>query len=222
MSGLFVAFCGGEGSGKSTQLQLLADYAATHGIPMTRTREPGGTPLGQRLRSLLLATDTVAIEPMAELLLMVADRVQHLAQVIRPALKQGHLVLCDRYVGSTLAIQGNGRGLDRSIILDLHRRACGDLWPDLTIVLDIDPSIGIERSREKLAERKLNEGRFEALDLDFHRRVREGYLESAENFKGRYAVVDADRHVDEVHHDILDRIAPRLEALHRRAEPRQG
>ena len=182
---MFIVFEGGEGAGKTTVMHAVAARLGNRALV---TREPGGTPEGLALRALLLAGDAPDWDPTAELLLMVAARVQHVARVIRPALAAGRVVLCDRFVGSTLAYQGAGRGLDCAFIVDLHRQAVG-LWPDLTVLLDVDPRVGLPRSGRRLATSGQDEGRFEALDLAFHVRVRESFLSQAAGT--RSVVVDA-------------------------------
>jgi dTMP kinase len=188
--GTFIAFCGGEGAGKSTQIGLLAEHLKSRGQDVLLTREPGGTAEGQELRRLLL-TPGVAWSEMAETLLMVADRVQHIARTIEPALAAGRTVVTDRFALSTLAYQGAARGVPISFIRSLHAEACGDLWPDLTIILDIDPRVGLGRSKRRLAAAASDETRFEALDLAFHERVRTGFLELAPTLPGRPVVIDA-------------------------------
>ena len=195
--GRLIAFEGGEGAGKSTQIGLLADHLAQRGIATLTTREPGGTPEGRELRRLLLGTEGAEWRPMAETLLMVADRVQHIERVIAPALAAGTTVLTDRFVGSTLAYQGAGRGIPEAFIRTLHREACGDLRPDLTIVLDLDPRAGLARSRRRLAASGSDEARFEALDLAFHDRVRQAFLGLAAG-PHRAAVIDASGSVEAV------------------------
>ena len=188
--GKFIAFCGGEGAGKGTQIGLLAEHLKTKGRDVLLTREPGGTEEGRELRRLLL-TPGVAWSEMAETLLMVADRVQHIARTIGPALAAGQHVISDRFALSTLAYQGSARGVPISFIRSLHKEACGDLWPDLTLVLDIDPRVGLGRSKRRLAAAASDETRFEALDLTFHERVRAGFLELAPTLPGRAVVIDA-------------------------------
>ncbi len=182
---MFIVFEGGEGAGKTTAMHAVA---ARLGERALVTREPGGTPEGLALRALLLAGDAPDWDPMAELLLMVAARVQHVTRVIRPALEAGRVVLCDRYVGSTLAYQGAGRGLDERFILELHRQAVG-LLPDLTVLLDVDPRVGLRRSLRRLAAGGQDEGRFESLDMAFHERVRASFLAQAAGT--RSVVIDA-------------------------------
>jgi dTMP kinase len=200
--GRFIAFCGGEGAGKSTQIALLAAHFATSRRPALMTREPGGTPEGQHLRKLLLTASAGSWTPLAETLLMVADRAQHIERVIAPALDAGTHVVSDRFVLSTLSYQGAGRGVPAALIRDLHRQACADLWPDLTVIFDIDPAIGLERSRRRLSRSGSDESRFEALDLAFHQRVRAGFLDEAKASDRPHAVIDATRPIGEIATEI--------------------
>jgi len=189
--GRFIVLEGGEGAGKTGTIAFLAAELRARGRDVVTTREPGGTPEGAALRRLLLAGEGFDWTPEAELLLMTADRAQHVARVVRPALAAGRIVISDRYAGSTLAYQGAGRGLDRELILDLHRRALNDLWPDLTLVLDVPPEIGLRRSLARLGSEGVDEGRFEGLDLDFHRRVRQSFLDLAAAAGPGARVIDA-------------------------------
>lgn len=196
--GRFVVLEGGESVGKSTQAAWLA---ARRGVDVAF--EPGGTRLGQELRDLLLGRPGIRLDILAEALLMAADRAQHVAETIRPALAAGRDVVCDRYTGSSLAYQGYGRGLDVEIVRRLSEVATGGLWPDLIILLDMDP----ERARARGGG---GSDRFEALGMDFHRRVREGYLELAGADPGRWAVIDADRPAADVRDAIAALVADRL------------
>jgi len=190
---MFITFEGVEGSGKSTQIALAKDWLEAQGHEALATRQPGGCPLGLELRRILLDARTTRLDPTAELFMYLADRAQHVAQVIRPALDAGRAVLCDRYHDSTVAYQGFGRGLDVQALLDLGRMATGGLAPDRTVLLDLDPEQGLARarSRNQSAGASVSEGRFEALDLGFHRRVRQGFLDLAGREPHRFAVVDA-------------------------------
>lgn len=191
--GRFVTFEGVEGCGKSTQIERLAHMLARRGADPLVTKEPGGTPLGLGLRRLLLRDGETPIEPEAELLLYAADRVQHVRHVIAPALAEGRTVLCDRYLDATLAYQGHGRGIDVAVVLDVHRHPPLDLRPDRTVLLDLDPEVALDRARGRNRRLGLEteEGRFEKEPLDFHRRVREGYLALAAAAPERYRIVDA-------------------------------
>ena len=190
-AGAFIAIEGGDGAGKGTVLADLASRLRAAGREVLTTREPGGTPEGLALRALLLSGQGEAWDPWAELLLMTAARVQHVKRVILPAVREGGVVISDRFVGSTIAYQGAGRGLPAEAIKALHRDAVDDVWPDLTVVLDLDPAVGIARSLARLKQQNADEGRFEQLDLAFHRRVRASFLAQAAERPGLYAVIDA-------------------------------
>ncbi|HYY79008.1 MAG TPA: dTMP kinase [Actinomycetes bacterium] len=188
--GRLVAFEGVEGAGKSTQLELLARELAGRGHEVVVTREPGGTPVGERVRELLL--DPAAdMHPRTEALLFAAARAELVERVIRPALERGAVVLCDRYLDSSLAYQGGARGLGRRAVADVNRWATGGLVPDLVVLLDVDPALG-------LARRRGDRDRIEAQDVEFHRRVRDAFRELAAAEPGRFAVVDAAGPVQEV------------------------
>jgi dTMP kinase len=193
MAGVFISLDGVDGGGKTGAIAAVQRVLAEAGYELLVTREPGGTEAGLALRRLLLAESSYDWTARAELLLMNAARAQHVARVIRPALAAGRIVICDRYAAASLAFQGAGRGLPMAEILALHRIATGDLWPDLTVILDIDVRRGLERSRRRNAAAALDEGRFEALDLGFHERVRRSYLDQAAERPAIYAVIDADR-----------------------------
>ena len=192
MRGLFVSLEGGEGSGKSTQLALLARRIEAAGRSALTTREPGGTPMGSRIRELLVRRSDDPPAPVAELFLYAADRAHHLATVIRPALTAARVVLCDRYADATEAYQGWGRGLPLDLVRAVNRMATDGLWPDRTVILDLAPRLGVERA---LARQRREGGpaevRFEAEALGFHERVRAGYLAIAEANPDRVRVVDA-------------------------------
>jgi dTMP kinase len=186
LPGLFVTFEGGEGSGKTSQLARLAERLRG-GLDPLVTREPGGTPLAEGIRALLLdpAHDT---DPMAEVFLMEAARAELVAKVIRPALQAGRVVLCDRYADSTLAYQGGGRGIDLELLRQLNRAATGGLVPDLTLLFDLDPKIGLER---RLADGRTN--RLDREPLAFHERARSQFLSLAKAEPDRWTVLDAGR-----------------------------
>ena len=190
-AGAFIAIEGGDGAGKGTVVSDLAARLRQRGRDVLTTREPGGTLEGQALRTILLGDGGPPWEPWAELLLMTAARVQHVERVIRPAVAAGRIVVCDRFVASTIAYQGAGRSLPIDAIEDLHRRAVGDYWPGLTVVLDVDPSVGVSRSRRRLGQQGVDEGRFESLDLAFHQRVRASFLSQATSSTRRHVVIDA-------------------------------
>jgi dTMP kinase len=200
---MFISFEGVEGSGKSTALGRLCAALDNRGVSCLRTREPGGSELGKSLRALLLdARQQVA--PEAELFLYLADRAQHVRQVIRPNLEQGRLVLSDRYADSTIVYQGYGRGLPVERLFELNQLAVGGLWPDLTLLFDLDPHVGLARARARNADHgtQVSEGRFEAEALAFHQRVRKGYLAWAGRFPERFRIIDAGRFPEEVYAQV--------------------
>ena len=190
---MFITLEGTEGSGKSTQIEAIVGWLQAAGFEVTTTREPGGTRIGNQIRSVLLDPDNYGLVPMAELLLYVADRAQHVETVIRPALSAGGVVVCDRYFDATLVYQGYARGLDRETIRQLHRLACRGLMPDLTLLFDLEPEIGLARAWRRIGSDSTNarESRFENEQLAFHRRVRAGYLALAESDPGRFHLIDA-------------------------------
>lgn len=188
---IFVAVEGGDGAGKGGVIAAIMRHLEARGTPAIATREPGGTAEGEQLRALLLSNSGAEWDPRSELLLMIAARVQHVRRVIEPALSRGEIVVSDRFVGSTIAYQGAGRGLSQGLIQTLHDEAVGGMLPDLTLVLDVDPRIGIARSRKRLDAGAIDEGRFEGLDLDFHDRVRASFLAQAAAAPERHAVIDA-------------------------------
>jgi dTMP kinase len=203
---MFITLEGPEGSGKTTQVRMLSKYLADRGFPVVTLREPGGTPLGDRLRELLLFRQDLSVSSRAELLLFAAARAQLVDEVIRPHLAQGDVVICDRFADSTLAYQGHGRGLDRRELDEINRFATGGLVPDLTILLDLPPEVGLIRNRDG----QLASDRFEGENLAFHRKVREGYLELAAADRSRWVVVDAMLPIEEVGHVICASLDARL------------
>ena len=181
---LFITFEGGEGCGKSTQARLLLKKLEQQGIPTILTREPGGTALGNKIRILLKRKQGSSISPQAELFLFAASRVQLVAELVRPALQEGKVVICDRFTYSTVVYQGYGRGLDLATVGMVNTMATGNLKPDLTILLDMPSEQGLERKRS-------SRDRFELEDLSFHDRVREGYLKMAAAEPDRWLLIDA-------------------------------
>ena len=203
MRGRFITFEGVEGSGKTTQISLLADYFREAGKQVTLSREPGGTAIGDQIRKILLDPGNKSLDPTAELLLYSASRAQHLREVIIPALDAGRIVLCDRFSDATLAYQGYGRGLDLEKIAALDRIVTAELRPHLTLLLDIESEAGLSRARGRNASSGLElEARFENEALAFHERVRRGYLALAKRETDRMRVVDASRAVPVIHAEI--------------------
>jgi dTMP kinase len=206
MRGLFITFEGIDGCGKSTQLNLLAQQIKQRGFEVVVTREPGGTPLGEGIRQLLVSDVSVHVAPTTELLLYVAARAQHVAELITPSLEAGRIVISDRYTDSTVAFQGYGRGLDAEIIERLNKFATAGLVPDLTIVFDIDPAL----ARARLDSRPVGGllGAFDEQHADFHQRMREGYLRLAKEHPSRIHVVDAGGAVEETHSRVMALVLP--------------
>lgn len=202
--GKFLTIEGTEGVGKSTNLAFVADWLRARGIEVIVTREPGGTPLAEEIRSLLLSKRDEAFDETAELLLVFAARAQHLAQVIKPALARGAWVLSDRFTDATFAYQGGGRGLSKSTIELLEQLVQADLRPDLTLILDIDVELGLNRARQR---GELD--RFESEAIVFFERVRAAYRQRAESAPNRYALVDAGKTLEEVQVEI-DQVLTRL------------
>jgi len=211
--GTFITFEGLDGCGKSTQLERLADKLRSHGVSITVTREPGGTATGERIRQLLLDTKTSGLDPMAELALMFASRAQHLREVILPALSAGQIVLCDRFTDSSEAYQGGGRRLGSQTVRELHRLVCGDVKPDITILMDSGVDASVERARRRNQARvgeAADEGRFERENRAFFTRVRNSYLEIAKREPERVFVVDARGTPEQTHAKIAGLISDKL------------
>ncbi len=213
--GKFITFEGLDGTGKSTQMRKLAAVVRAAGHKVVETREPGGTPTGEKIRKVLLDSGTAGLSPLAEMALMFASRAQHIAEVIEPALAQGSIVLCDRFTDSTEAYQGSGRKLGSEAVRELHRVLCGNLQPDLTILLDSDAAASVNRARlrnsaAKSATRGHDENRFEQETRAFFARVRDGYLAIAEREPGRVAVVDARGTPGQTHRRIVEVVHRKL------------
>lgn len=204
--GSFITFEGGDGSGKSTQAELLEAWLQDAGHTVVRTREPGGTPLGDELREIVLHSEG-NIAPRAEALIFAASRAQHVAEKVRPALARGEIVIMDRYLDSSVAYQGVARGLGADAVRDISLWATEDLLPDLTIVLDLDETA----SRERLDDSRTRYDRLEAEERDFHERVRAAYLQLANAEPLRFIVVDASLPVDEIAAAIRTRVSTLLD-----------
>lgn len=200
-TGLFIAFEGVEGAGKSTQMKLLRDWLRAQGRDVVVTREPGGTPIAERIRHILLDPANKGMDPKAEALLYAASRAQHVAEAIRPALERGAVVLCDRYIDSSLAYQGGARGLGEDDVLSLSTWATDHLLPDVVVLLHLDPEVGLARTQG-------DPDRMEQEDLAFHRRVGEAYLRLARAYPSRFTVVDASASVEAVQQQIRAAILP--------------
>lgn len=204
--GRFITLEGGEGAGKSTQAGLLVAALAKAGVAALRTREPGGAPGAEEIRSLLVEGEPGRWDAVTEALLMVAARRSHVTHTIAPALERGEWVVCDRFVDSTMAYQGYGGGVPLAALAELHRLIAGDLMPDLTFILDIPVAKGLARA----TGRSGGETRFERMDPAFHERLRQGFLEIARAAPGRCFVIDAQRDVGTVQQAMLDAVRERL------------
>lgn len=210
MSGFFLTFEGIEGCGKSTHVALLAQALQAQGHAVLVTREPGGTPIGQTLRQILLSPAGSPLAMGTELLLMLADRAQHVHEVIAPSLREGRVVICDRFVDSTTAYQGCGRGVDRDLLQQLNMFASGGYLPVLTLLLDVPVEEGLRRAgRRRGATEAIDH--FEAESIAFHERVREGFLAIARAEPARVRLIDTQRPLEEVQQEILFTVQSRLE-----------
>jgi dTMP kinase len=208
---MLVTFEGPDGSGKTTQMALLAEFLTGQGYAPVQVREPGGTPIGEQIREVLHHIENREMQPRAEVLLYSAARAQLVEQVIRPALAEGRIVLCDRFYDSTFAYQGFGHGLDSGALRQLTEFATGGLTPDLTLYIDIAPEEGLKR-RQRNAVGEWN--RLDALGLEFHRRVYAGYQQLIAHEPGRWVKIDGDRAVEAIQADIEGVIKQRIPALH--------
>ncbi len=204
---MFVTFEGIEGCGKTTQAKLLYEALVDRGYSVVFTREPGGTPAAEELRSFLLKPREERFPPFAELSVYEAARAFHVENLIKPSLKEGAVVICDRFIDSTLAYQGYGRGIDLSLVERLNREATGGLKPDLTVLIDLP----VEEAFKRISERRKD--RMESESLKFHQSVREGFLEIARREPERFLIVDGMREVEELHTLILGEVLGRLGAL---------
>ena len=212
MKGKFITFEGGEGTGKSTQIKLLAEYLEGKGENIITSKEPGGTEVGQEIRKLLVCGDKDKFDAVAEALLYFADRHIHLTKKVWPAMEDGAIVLSDRFADSTFAYQyyGYNKRVSKETLDSLYEIAVGDFKPDLTIILDIDPKIGLARSFNKAKTMEVKELRFEGRELEFHNNLREGFLEIAKKEPTRCVVLDADKSIEDLHKDIIKVVNDRL------------
>ena len=213
--GKFITFEGLDGSGKSTQIEKLAKALQARGLGVLVTREPGGTDTGEKIRHVILDSRTTGLSPMAEMALMFASRAQHIQEVITPGVAEGKIVLCDRFTDSTEAYQGSGRKLGSKAVLELHRILCGDLQPDLTILMDSDVATSVERARRRNQRSKnghtqKDENRFEQESRAFFTRVRQGYHAIARREPHRVVVIDARGTPSQTHAKILEAVLHRF------------
>lgn len=215
MRGSFLTFEGIDGCGKTTQLRLLARHLRRRGIPVVVTREPGGTPLGERIRGVLLSSASRGMDPRTEVLLMFAARAQHVTQVIAPALAAGKTVLSDRFTDASLAYQGYGRGLDLRFVRALERFACRGVKPDMTFVIDINPRTSVRRALKRIRRTRADEGRFEKETRAFYERVCRGYATLARFEPRRIRLVDGEDTVENIHRKIIALLGPHLPRMKR-------
>lgn len=208
MAGAFITFEGIDGCGKSTQLRLLASELRLRGVPVVATREPGGTTLGQKLRTALLDVQE-QVDPLAELLVFAADRAQHVRKHLLPALEQNQVVLSDRYADATVAYQGGGRGFEPKLIAEIVELATGGLKPDLTLLFDLSVAESAVRTRKRVQNKRTD--RLDKEDAEFHTRVRNAYLEIAGAAPERFRIIDARGSVNQTHQVVMDIVFPFLE-----------
>jgi dTMP kinase len=209
--GCFISFEGGEGCGKSTQIEHLARVLSSRGIEVVTTREPGGTAVAEAVRRILFDQDLGLgrdLDGLGEIFLLEAARHDHVIRLIRPALERGATVLCDRFADSSLVYQGMVRGLGEETVIELNRMATGGLDPDLTLVLDIDPGLGLERVRGRVADDRRAWNQIDEEPIEFHQRVRDGYLRLAELFPERVRIIDAAGDPDQVLRRVVE-VLPR-------------
>lgn len=204
---LFVTFEGGEGSGKSTAIKSLVDKLQKEGYEIVLTREPGGTPISEQIRDVILNKGNTAMDPVTEALLYAASRRQHVEEKVRPALKEGKIVLCDRFLDSSLAYQGGARGLGMDLILKINEPAINGLWPDVTIFFDLKPEVGLARINAN-SNREVN--RLDVEKMEFHQKVRASFLELAERYPDRYVIIDASKTPEEVAEEAYDALKVKL------------
>ncbi len=204
---LFVTFEGGEGSGKSTAIKSLVDKLQKEGYEIVLTREPGGTPISEQIRDVILNKENTAMDPVTEALLYAASRRQHVEEKVRPALKEGKIVLCDRFLDSSLAYQGGARGLGMDLILKINEPAINGLWPDVTIFFDLKPEVGLARINAN-SNREVN--RLDVEKMEFHQKVRASFLELAERYPDRYVIIDASKTPEEVAEEAYDALKAKL------------
>jgi len=212
---MFISFEGIEGSGKTTNIRHAVGFLRDKGHDCVITREPGGTRIGEKIRAILLDPSNKEMDPLTELLLYTADRSQHIKELIAPFLSAGKTVVCDRYYDATVVYQGYARGLDTGLILRLHRLLFEDLKPDITLLLDLPPEIGLSRAWKQIdqGDRDRVETRFEEETLSFHKKVRSGYLEMARLEPERFRIIDASQEPDQVRKEITRTLSEEIDAI---------
>jgi dTMP kinase len=204
--GYFITLEGADGSGKSTQAHLLADYLKNLNYPVILTREPGGTPLAEEIRRVILTPSTEPLEPIAEILLYAASRAQHVSQLIKPALEAGKIVICERFIDSSLAYQGYALGWNLKLIQDINRIAASELQPDLTFLLDVNTERSLNRVSNRSDANKTKVDRIESRGLSFQEKVRQGYLELAK-VNPRFVVINASqKSIKDIHTELINNL----------------
>lgn len=209
--GYFITFEGVEGCGKTTQIRLLSERLIAHGFRTTLTREPGGCAISDKIRTILLDAENSDMTPLAELMLYAAARAQHVSDIIIPTLNSGGVVLCDRFCDATIAYQSFGRGIDRAVIDLLNTHACQGVTPDLTVLIDCEPSVGLARARQRIeSSNGPREERFELEAPMFHKRVREGYHSLATEKAQRFVIIEGDGSIEDISTMIAVQILARI------------
>ncbi len=209
---LFVTFEGGEGSGKSTAIKSLVEKLKSEGYDILLTREPGGTSISEQIREVILNKKNTEMDPITEALLYAAARRQHVIEKVRPALKEDKLVLCDRFLDSSLAYQGGARGLGMDLVLEINKPAIDGLWPDITIFFDLNPELGLARISAN-SDREIN--RLDVEKMEFHQRVRSSFLYLASRYPERYVIIDASKSPAEVLEEAYNAIKAKLNNANR-------
>ena len=207
--GLFITFEGGEGVGKTTQINLLKSYLLKFNYKVVCSREPGGTIEGEQVRKLLVSGSSKTWDPMSEALMFNASRRQHINKIIFPSLDKGNIVLCDRFIDSTIVYQGYAGSIEQSILKDLHKKFCYNLYPDLTFYLDLQASLGLKRTKKRFDYKE--ENRFENYGLDYHNKISKGFNNLAKNNKKRIITINAGESIEQISKNIINFINLKLE-----------
>ena len=207
--GLFITFEGGEGVGKTTQINLLKSYLLNINYKVVCSREPGGTIEGEQVRKLLVSGSSKTWDPMSEALMFNASRRQHINKIILPSLDKGNIILCDRFIDSTIVYQGYAGSIEQSILKDLHKKFCYNLYPDLTFFLDLEVSSGLKRTRKRSDYKE--ENRFENFGLDYHNKISKGFNNLAKNNKKRIITINAGESIEQISKNIINFINLKLE-----------
>ena len=207
-NGMFITFEGGEGVGKTTQINLLKTYLLNMNLKVVCTREPGGTPEGEEVRKLLVKGSLNTWDPLSEVLMFNASRRQHINKIIFPSLYKGNIVLCDRFIDSTIVYQGDASSIKKSILTDLHKKFCYNLHPDLTFFLDLEPSLGLKRTKKRSDHK--DENRFENYGLVYHQKISRGFNNLAKKNKERIITIDASETIENISKKIINSINLKL------------